>query len=845
VTSIYHIIMKNLLFIFYLVPLVSFGQFGSGKKLEEYKASNNKIYKIGDTVKLGSGSNPGGDFKYVTIGALIKGFNPVSNNIGNTPNVISKKYDGYSSVIKKIYSMNANGDSKTILVIKIPTLIFNCDLNIEAAISSCEIVDCIKPNNVTASNTQSNISPNNAAPIQPQANNIQPNLDQKKTAGASYPKLIKLPDGSPGCSFKLNDIDQTYKLVPFYFQTDTNTATVNKVNYEILDQDNKKSPDAIVAGGNYLGINTQNENERIAILVGYLNTVSTPLIQMWITPSDKMKLRALYPFNEYFLSHKAGTIVSQSSKKPFYVNTLLSGVTNPTEEMRADGSKFISCQVNGVSKTYKLFYFYYAADTTFKQKYWMTQLITQTEYAQKQMNQGGAAQSSKSKIVPSVYLGVNIRNNDDCAYISYIDPNNVYGEGVKQLTPHSRAELRAIWPFYDYFEVLSKKTFTQNNPVAQSSDVGAKDYSDVPKSVTADPYLPSQQSTSVNYIWTFDDLNNYYPTGVAIRLSGGDNSGLISMEYVGYKDGVGSIWHYPGVGINSYTNDGMHFYNGEYVAVKSVNGVMKGTMLGNVMPDGMKNLRSENKAPKKVTDAKIKELIGGGVELTFKLDNIPKTCKMIHFYGGADTTKNSLDQDEYSCYQYMGLVPKGSFFWLGSAHLAINSSDKNEVYYVSSLSDDRGIIRTTRNQILSSSKFAFYYENSKTGMPQSNFNNQDIKVNDSVRFTKISLKKLGGTITLSCKKNGVDKTYRVIRYYMFPKIDRSFAKSLTGTDELPHLGLLGTGQYLAINNQDNNEILKFTVLVDGNFQGLEVYARRELDPSELYFENFKQEDDAK
>src|ERR1700761_9082898 len=61
--------MKNLLFISILViPL-----FASAQKLKEYHASNGRTYHPGDTVRLGLGSMPDGNFKYIQINQLLPG----------------------------------------------------------------------------------------------------------------------------------------------------------------------------------------------------------------------------------------------------------------------------------------------------------------------------------------------------------------------------------------------------------------------------------------------------------------------------------------------------------------------------------------------------------------------------------------------------------------------------------------------------------------------------------------------------------------------------------------------------------------------------------------------------
>lgn len=131
--------MKHILFLFLILPTVTFGQvFGLGKRLSQYNASNGKTYHVGDTIKLGQGSAPNGTFRYVQYGGwlmfMINGSQADDHNI-------EKTYSGYGAVIKKIHSFKAHGIPKVVFAVDIGGA-SNFDLWIEDAIASCEIVDC-------------------------------------------------------------------------------------------------------------------------------------------------------------------------------------------------------------------------------------------------------------------------------------------------------------------------------------------------------------------------------------------------------------------------------------------------------------------------------------------------------------------------------------------------------------------------------------------------------------------------------------------------------------------------------------------------------------------------------
>jgi hypothetical protein len=124
--------MKKLLFFILLVPIIAMGQ-----NLTEYKAINNKTYHIGDTVRLGKGSSPSGEFLYVQIGGL-NGFLSRGHNQN-----IDKSYANTGLVIKKIKKGRPDPRSveKLWFVVDGGT-IGTYNLYIDDAILACEVLPC-------------------------------------------------------------------------------------------------------------------------------------------------------------------------------------------------------------------------------------------------------------------------------------------------------------------------------------------------------------------------------------------------------------------------------------------------------------------------------------------------------------------------------------------------------------------------------------------------------------------------------------------------------------------------------------------------------------------------------
>ena len=125
---------KLILILLFLLPCIAFAQ-----KLKEYKASNGITYHPGDTIRVGLGSMPDGNFKYIQINQLLPG--PPDPRRSNSMNA-RKDMSGSGYVIKKIQNVRqmAGGD-KTVITIRtggLPT----CDIWIDEAILSCEVTPC-------------------------------------------------------------------------------------------------------------------------------------------------------------------------------------------------------------------------------------------------------------------------------------------------------------------------------------------------------------------------------------------------------------------------------------------------------------------------------------------------------------------------------------------------------------------------------------------------------------------------------------------------------------------------------------------------------------------------------
>jgi len=130
--------MKTLLFItICLLPFSGFSQ-----TLKEFKAANGKTYHPGDTVKVGMGSMPDGNFKYIQI--TPPPFLPPRRN-GNDLNA-RRDFSLSNVIIKKIKKVaQLSGTEKIVFTTKTGG-INNYDIWIEEAISACEVTPCAGSN---------------------------------------------------------------------------------------------------------------------------------------------------------------------------------------------------------------------------------------------------------------------------------------------------------------------------------------------------------------------------------------------------------------------------------------------------------------------------------------------------------------------------------------------------------------------------------------------------------------------------------------------------------------------------------------------------------------------------
>ncbi|GAC1311683.1 MAG: hypothetical protein NVSMB24_31700 [Mucilaginibacter sp.] len=113
----------------------------------QYKAINGITYRIGDTVKLGLGSSPGGTFLYLQMGGWAA---VMSYDVNKGPNQmnIGRGYANTAVIIKKIKSGKISGVEKYWFVVGGSNLT-NYNLFIDEAIQVCEVVPCQSPDTFT------------------------------------------------------------------------------------------------------------------------------------------------------------------------------------------------------------------------------------------------------------------------------------------------------------------------------------------------------------------------------------------------------------------------------------------------------------------------------------------------------------------------------------------------------------------------------------------------------------------------------------------------------------------------------------------------------------------------
>jgi len=126
-----------------IILLLLFTSFSfAQERLKEYKASNDITYKEGDTITLGRGSGGQGTFIYLKIAGIMAG----------SATQIGSSYSGLNVIIKKIKLAKFKGAEKVFFTVGGGN-ITNYMLEIEEAIATCEVKDCLKPQNTSITQT--------------------------------------------------------------------------------------------------------------------------------------------------------------------------------------------------------------------------------------------------------------------------------------------------------------------------------------------------------------------------------------------------------------------------------------------------------------------------------------------------------------------------------------------------------------------------------------------------------------------------------------------------------------------------------------------------------------------
>ena len=81
----------------------------SAQSLTEYTASNNVTYHIGDTIKLGRGSAPNGDFIYCQMGDTYAVMAALGGSVGRIDQGLPRNLSGANMIIKKIKETKFKG----------------------------------------------------------------------------------------------------------------------------------------------------------------------------------------------------------------------------------------------------------------------------------------------------------------------------------------------------------------------------------------------------------------------------------------------------------------------------------------------------------------------------------------------------------------------------------------------------------------------------------------------------------------------------------------------------------------------------------------------------------------
>lgn len=128
--------MKKILIVSVLV-ICSFITYGQNK-IDSYTASDNITYHVGDTIKLGTGSDNKGNFKYLQMGGLYNTMAAMNGNYDEMSSSVGRNYSGLNVVIKKIKEQKFKGGTKVFFVVGGGDLT-NYNLMIEEALKTGEV----------------------------------------------------------------------------------------------------------------------------------------------------------------------------------------------------------------------------------------------------------------------------------------------------------------------------------------------------------------------------------------------------------------------------------------------------------------------------------------------------------------------------------------------------------------------------------------------------------------------------------------------------------------------------------------------------------------------------------
>lgn len=111
--------------------------------IKEYKASNGVTYHVGDTLRLGHGTN-NGNFTTLKVNGFTAFMIKSHSHDGDRDSRLyaSNTVTNARALVKSIKQVTQYGETKYYLVVTIQRAPGSYDLDIEAAINNCEVANC-------------------------------------------------------------------------------------------------------------------------------------------------------------------------------------------------------------------------------------------------------------------------------------------------------------------------------------------------------------------------------------------------------------------------------------------------------------------------------------------------------------------------------------------------------------------------------------------------------------------------------------------------------------------------------------------------------------------------------